>query len=130
MAKLTGVWIYEVPRGPKDDVQLLGGATLIVTEADRRTLGDNFMRVRIKVMDDDSVSDDTLYDDNSFQLGPGLTQIGPNTFSFSANLPHSKVKDSEPSYENWAELYFRLRVSGGGVTTSWVNTENEAVRFD
>lgn len=130
MAKLTGAWIYETPRGPLDDVQLLGGATLIMTEADKRKLGDNFMKVRIKVMDDDTFSDDTLYDDASFQLGPGLTKIGPNSFTFSADLPHSKVKNSEPSSEEWAELYFRVRAAGGGVTTNWASTENEDVRFE
>jgi hypothetical protein len=132
MAKLVGLWIYEVPRKPSDDVQLLGGATLILTEADKRKLGDGFMRVFIRVKESDSAFDNTLYSDDSFQLGPGNLNIGPNTFGFSATLKHKTVEESEPWYEEWAELYFRLAATGAGdaVKTKWANSPKEDVRYE
>jgi hypothetical protein len=132
MAKMIGVWMYVAPRSPSDDVNLTGGATLILTEADKRKLGDSLMRVLIRVMDDDTFSDNTVYKDDNFQLGPAnLLNIGPNTFGISAIVPHSKVANSEPSYESSAELYFRVAgVGGGGVTTKWANSQNEDVPFE
>ncbi|NOJ42235.1 hypothetical protein [Bradyrhizobium australiense] len=130
MAKLVGVWIYEEPRSPSDDVKLQGGATLILSEQERRKIGDNLMKVSIRVMDDDFAFDDELYKDDSFQLGPANLNVGPTTFGFSATVAHSKVANSETSSESWAELYFRVRASGGGVTTKWANSQNEDVQFE
>jgi hypothetical protein len=130
MAKMVGVWMYVAPRSPSDDVNLTGGATIILTEADKRKLGDRLMNVSIRVMDDDTFFDDEVYKDDSFQLGPALLNIGPNTFGISAIVPHSKVANSEPGYESSAELYFRVRASGGGVKTNWANSQNEDVRYE
>jgi len=130
MAKLVGVWIYEEPRSPSDDVKLQGGATLILSEQERRKIGDNLMKVSIRVMDDDTAFDDELYKDDTFQLGPANLNIGPSTFGFSATVAHSKVANSETSSESWAELYFRVRASGGGVTTKWANSQNEDVKYE
>jgi hypothetical protein len=129
MAKLVGVWIYEEPRSPSDDVKLQGGATLILSEPERRKIGDNFMKVSIRVMDDDTAFDDELYKDDTFQLGPANLNIGPSTFGFSATVARSKVANSETSSESWAELYFRVRASGGGVTTKWANSQNDDVKY-
>ena len=113
MAKMVGVWMYVAPRRPSDNVNLTGAATIILTEADKRKLGDGFMKVSLRVMDDDTwSSDDTVYKDDSFQLGPANLNVGPNTFGISAIVPHSKVANSEPSWQSSAELYFRVRASG------------------
>jgi hypothetical protein len=80
-------------------------------------------------MDEDTFSDDLVFEDNSFQLGPGLLKIGPNTFDISALVPHSKVQHSEPSYESAAELYFRIAAEGAGVKTKWANSQVENVPF-
>jgi hypothetical protein len=36
MARMVGVWMYVAPRRPSDNVNLTGGATIILTEADKR----------------------------------------------------------------------------------------------
>lgn len=130
MAKMVGVWMYVSPRRVNEDVRLTGAATIVLTEADRRKLGERLMKVSLRVMDDDTFSDDTVYKDDSFQLGPGLLNVGPNTFTISAIVPRSKVADSEPSWESAAELYFRVRASGGGVTTNWANSQVEDVAYE
>ena len=130
MAKMVGVWMFVEPRRVGDDVRLRGAGTIIITEADRRKLGNSLMRVSLRVMDDDTFSDDTVFQDDSFQLGPGLLNIGPNTFTISAIVPHNKVANSEPFWESSAELYFRVRASGSGVTTNWANSQNEDVAYE
>lgn len=129
MAKMVGVWEYVVPRKSGDPVNLHGGATIIITEADKRKLGTSLMTVTIRVYDDDTFSDDLLYTNSSFQLGPGLLQVGPNSFTFSALLSHATVANSEGWFDSSAELYFRVRASGGGVTTNWANSQIESVGF-
>jgi hypothetical protein len=128
--KMVGVWMYVAPRNPSDDANLTGAATIILTEADKRKLGNGLMTVSLRVMDDDTFGDDTVYQDDSFQLGPANLNIGPNTFSISAIVPHSKVEKSEPGWESSAELYFRVRASGGGVTTNWANSQTEDVPYE
>lgn len=130
MAKMVGVWMYVEPRRPDDDVRLTGAATIIVTEADKHKLGNGFMTVSIRVMDDDTFSDDIVYQNNSFQLGPALLNIGPNTFGISAIVPHNKVENSEPWWEGSAELYFKVRAAGGSVATNWGVSQNEDVPFE
>jgi hypothetical protein len=130
MAKLVGVWMYIPPRRPSDHVRVQGGATLILTAADKDKLGNGLMKVAIRVMDQDPGPDNTVYQDNSFSLGPALLNIGPNTFGINEIVPHSKVENSEPWYESSAELYLRLRASGGAVTTRWVNSQTENVPFE
>jgi hypothetical protein len=124
--------MYVEPRRPNDDVKLTGGATIILTEADKRKLGDGFMTLSVRVMDDDSSSsDDTVYKDDSFMIGPELlSNVGPNTIGISAYVPRSKVENSEPSWQSSAELYFRVRASGGGVKTNWANSQNEDVPYE
>jgi hypothetical protein len=131
MAKMVGVWMYVVPRRPRESpVHLTGGGTIILTEEDKRKLGDSSMRVKIRVMDDDPIFDDEVFKD-SFRTPPNLN-IGPNTFDISAFVPLDKVADSEPSSESWAELYFRVQASdaGGGVKTNWANSQNENVQYE
>jgi hypothetical protein len=130
MAKMTGVWIYVAPRSASDDVNITCGATIILSEAEKHKIGNSLMNVSCRVMDDDAVSDDTVHVDNSFQLGPALLNIGPSTFQLGVIVPHSKVQDSEPGSESWAELYCRVRASGGGVTTNWANSQNWDVRYE
>jgi hypothetical protein len=131
MAKMVGVWMYVVPRRPKESpVHLKGGGTIILTEEDKRKLGDNSMRVKIRVMDDDPGFDDEVFKD-SFRTLSHLN-IGPNTFDISTFVPLDKVAVSEPSSESWAELYFRVQASdvGSGVKTKWANSQNENVPYE
>ncbi|GAA2760830.1 hypothetical protein [Actinopolymorpha rutila] len=130
MAKLVGTWEYVEPRKVEDDVNLVGATTLIMTEADRRKLGDNSMKLQVRVMDDDTFGDDTVYADDSFQVGPALSQVGPNTIGLNAVVKHSKVEDSEPVWEGSAELYFKVRAVGPGVVTNWATSQNEDVPYE
>lgn len=130
MAKMVGVWLYVVPRKASDAVNCHGGATIIITEADKRKLGNSLMTVTVRVYDDDAFSDDLLYTNSSFQLGPALLQVGPNSFTFSAQLSHSTVANSESWFESAAELYFRVRAAGGGVSTNWANSQVESVPYE
>jgi hypothetical protein len=132
MAKLVGVWIFAWPRKVTDDAELQGGATLILTEADKQKLGDGFMTVHIRVYDWDRWSaDDLVQSDDTFQLGPANLNVGPNTFGINALVKHAKLKAADPSSQDTAELYFRLRVasSAAGVQTSWANSPNENVKY-
>ena len=47
------------------------------------------MTVTVRVYDDDAFSDDLLHE-RRFQLGPALLQIGPNSFTFSAQLSQAR----------------------------------------
>ena len=126
MAKIVGVWMYVAPRKPSDDVTLTGAYTLILTEEEKRKIGDNLLIEQFRVMDDDTFSDDEVYKPQfPFQIGPANVNAGPNTYPLQVTLPRSKVVNSEPSYE----LYFRVRLSGGGVTTNWANSQTERVRY-
>ena len=131
MAKLVGGWIFAWPRKPADDAELQGGATLILTEADKQKLGDGLMTVHIRVYDWDRWSaDDLVQSDDTFQLGPANLNAGPNTFGINALVKHSKLQAADPSSQDTAELYFRLRAtSATGVKTSWANSPNEHVKY-
>jgi len=128
--KIVGVWLYVTPRKVTDPANLIGAATIIVTEADKRKLGDSLMKVTIRVYDEDSISDDKLYEDSNFQLGPALLQIGPNTFGLQAIVSRSTLENSEPPWEGSAELYFKVMASGGGVSTKWARSQTESVAFE
>jgi hypothetical protein len=122
MAQMVGVWMYVAPRNPSDDVNILCGGTMILSKAEREQIGDSLMTVSIRVMDYDPGPDDLVHVDNSFQLGPALLKIGPTAVGVNVIVPHSEVQSSEPFYEKWAELYVRVRASGGGVTTNWADS--------
>jgi hypothetical protein len=133
MAYLTGIWMYIAPRRPSENVHIQGGATIILSQADKNKLGNSLMTVSIRVMEQDGPPwpNVVAYQDNSFQLGPALLNIGPNTFGISAIVPHSYVENSEafPPGDHTAELYLKLRASGGGVTTDSIKTHPLPARF-
>ena len=136
MAKLRGVWIYAVPRPPTDDLELLGGFTLILDAADKQKLGDGLMKVHIHVMDwDEYSSDDLVQKDDSFQLGPANLNVGPNTFGINAFVKHSKLKTIEGNDpdQNTAELYFHLQAekvgSGPTLKTAWEDSKIDKARY-
>ena len=60
MAKLVGAWLWVAPRKISDGAELVGGATIIITQADKQQLGNGFMNVHIRVMDWDRYSPDDL----------------------------------------------------------------------
>jgi hypothetical protein len=142
MAYLTGLWMYIVPRRPSEDVHIQGGVTIVLSGADKSKLGDSPMTVSIRVMnrgDNVSISNITLQlpnvvvEQESFQVGSANLNIGPNTFGLgSVIVPHAAVANSEP-YPPWddtAELYLKLRASGGGgVTTDSIQTHPLPARF-
>ena len=132
MAKLVGAWIFASPRKFTDDAELLGGTTLILSEAERQKVGNGQMTVQIRVYDWDKWSDDDIvHKDDNFTLGPANLNVGPSTFFINALIKHDKLQAAEPDPDqNTVELYFRLRViSAVGVKTGWVNTPNENVRY-
>ncbi|MGV0836304.1 hypothetical protein [Mycolicibacterium thermoresistibile] len=128
MAKMVGAWIYVAPRNANQDVNLTVGGTILMTEADVRKVGDGLMNIQIRVMDDDSLSDDLVLTNNSFSFG--ARSVGPNSFFTGVIVPRAKVEDSEPWYESAAELYARIRAVASGVSTNWANSQTENVRFE
>lgn len=132
MAKLVGLWIFAWPRAVTGDAELQGGATLILTEADKQKLGDGFMTVHIRVYDYDRwSSDDPMHSDDTFQLGPANLNVGPNTFGINALVKHAKLKTADPWPQDTAELYFKLKAksAAAGVETRWENSPNENVKY-
>jgi hypothetical protein len=126
MARLVGVWIYAKPRPPAEDVEISGGFTLILSEEDKRKLGDQPMTVDQRVYDWDKDSpDDLMYKDTSWQLGGANLNVGPNTFGLSAIVKHSDMKE-EDAWQNTVELYHQLRVTSAvGVNAQFKNSEPE-----
>jgi hypothetical protein len=128
MAKMVGVWLYEQPLNSPTDVYLEVGGTIVLTEQEVNKIGDGLITVSTQIWDDDTFSDDLVFTDNSLQLGPADRQVGPNGFVYTIRVPRSKVNDSEPDYESTAELYARVKASGGGVTTGSTNSNIQDVR--
>ena len=68
MAKMIGVWmnINNPGRSKQDDLNLTVGGTITLASAD---LPGGLWTIRVRVMDDDTFSDDLVHTDNSFQFG-------------------------------------------------------------
>jgi len=131
MAKMVGVWIWVAPREVSDDVKLTVGGTVLLTEQDVRQIGDQVVKLRIRIMDDDTFSDDEVADVSDTFAGP--FKVGPNSFQTEIIVPHDDVSGSEPGTESTAELYARVRVppvTTVSIKTNWDNSQNENVPFE
>jgi hypothetical protein len=131
MAKMLGVWINvnNPNRTISQDLNLPVGGTILLTEAEARALGGGgLFNVNVRVMDDDSFSDDLVHTDNSFQINVQGTT--PRCFHTGVIVPHGKLNDCEPWYESWAEIYARVSAKAGNVQTNAANSSNVNVRID
>jgi hypothetical protein len=97
---------------------------LILSQAD---LPGGLWTVAVRVMDDDTFSDDLVHTDSSFQLG--AHEAGPRAFHLGVIVPRNKLRNSEPSYETRAEIYCRVAARMGNKTTNWSNSHTESVKI-
>jgi hypothetical protein len=131
MGKMLGVWINvnNPNRSTSQDLNLTVGGAIMLSEAEVRTLGGGgLFRINIRIMDDDSVSDDLLHTNNSFQIN--VQGTGPQCFHTGVIVPHGKLNDCEPWYEDFAEVYARVSAKSGNVSTNTVDSSNVSVRID
>ncbi len=128
MAKMVGVWIFVHPRKVTDSAKLTVGGTVIMSQAEVRKLGLGLLPISIKIRDEDFLFDDNVQNDNNFFFA--AHQVGPNSFTTDVTIPHNKLVDSEPSSESVTELYARVRGATTGVSTDWVDSQTEDVRYE
>lgn len=129
MAKMVGVWmdVNNQNRAPQDDLNLTVGGTIRLSSAElARVPPGSLFNVRIKVMDSDTFSDDTVHNDNSFSIA---AQSASQTFMTGVVVPASKLRNSEPSYENYAEVYCRVAAANGSLSTNASNSGTTDVRI-
>jgi hypothetical protein len=131
MAKMLGVWINvnNPNRTTSQDLNLTVGGTILLTEAEVSALGGGgLFTVNVRIMDDDSVSDDLVHSDATFQIN--VRGTAPQGFHTGVIVPHGKLNDCEPWYEDWAEIYARVSARSGNVQTNSSNSSNVSVRVD
>jgi hypothetical protein len=126
MARMLGVWtvVNNPERSRQDDLNLTVGGTITLASAD---LPGGLWTIRVRVMDDDPGVNDLVHTDNSFQFG--VRELGPKPFNVGVIVPASKLRNSEPSSEDWAEIYCRVSANLGNRSTNWANSQNTAVRI-
>jgi hypothetical protein len=131
MGKMLGVWINvnNPNRTTSQDLNLTVGGTILLSEAEVRALGGGgLFTVTVRVMDDDSFSDDLVHSDSTFQIN--VQGTSPRCFHTGVIVPHGKLNDCEPWYEDWAEIYARVSAKAGNVQTNAANSSNVNVRID
>jgi hypothetical protein len=79
-------------------------------------------------MDEDTISDDLVSTNETFQLGVHDTDFHP--FTFSVIVPHQKLNDCEPFYEDRAEIYCKVSGHAGKLKTNGARTQTEKVAID
>ena len=129
-ARMLGAWIYinNPQRSTSEDLNLqVGGTVKLNTEA-LRLLGDQLLRIKVEVMDEDAFSDDLLLTNDTFQLGVHDTDF--HCFSFGVIVPHQTLNDCEPFYESQAEIYCRVAGHAVNLTTNRARTQTENVAID
>ena len=126
MAKMRGTWMHinNPNRSAQEDLNLSVGGVLIVEQSG---LPGGLWTTNIRVMDDDTFSDNVVHADASFQLNG--VEAGPRPFFTGIIVPRSKLIGSEPSYESKAEIYCRVSARRGNKSTNWSNTHIEDVRI-
>ena len=130
MAKMLGVWmqIMNPNRSAQDDLNLTVGGTMVLTRAEVEKLAPGqLLPVRIRVMDEDSFSDDLVYTDNTFSIA--VHDTNPQPFVTGVVVPRKALRDSEPSYEHEAEIYCRVSAGTGNISTNWRNSQTENVKI-
>src|SRR5262245_8277454 len=126
-AKMVNAWIMinNTNRSPYDDLNLQIGGTVKLNEEALVLLGGKLLTIRVDVMDQDTISDDLMLTNETFQLG--IPNIGYHPFTFSVIVPHHTLVDSEPSYEHYVELYCNVSGHGGKVRTNKARTNRKDV---
>jgi hypothetical protein len=129
MAKMLGVWmdINNPNRSPSEDLNLTVGGTIWLSSAElAKVPPGGLFNVKIKVMDSDSFSDDLVHSDNSFSIG---VRSDNQPFMTGVIVPAGALKNSEPSYENSAEVYCRVAASNGTLSTNASNSGTVGIRI-
>ena len=138
MAKILCAW-YQVnnsERDPeKDDLNLSVNGVLQLTEAEVRRLAaeaSGLLPVNATVMDDDSIFDDTVFT-NQFPFMLGVHNTDPTSFTFPVIVPHKPLTDTEPSWENFAEVYCKViaqhKVGNQVIFAARKDTEKQDIRI-
>jgi hypothetical protein len=130
MAKMLGVWmqIMNPNRSAQDDLNLTVGGTIALTRAEVEKLAPGqLMPVRVRVMDEDSFSDDLVHTDNTFSIA--VHDTNPQSFVTGVVVPRKALRDSEPSYEHAAEIYCRVSAGTGNIVTNSRNSQTENVKI-
>jgi hypothetical protein len=138
MATILCVW-YEInnpDRTPEqDDLNLSVHGVLQLTAPEVRRLAaeaGGLLPVNAVVMDDDTFSDDEVFP-NPFPLQLGVHNTDPTQFGFPIIVPHQKLTNTEPGYEDFAEIYCRItarhKVGNQNVFSASKNTDKKNVRI-
>ena len=69
-----------------------------------------------------------MHSDISFQIN--VRDTAPHSFHTGVIVPHGKLNNCEPWYEDWAEIYARVSARLGNVQTNASNSSNVNVRVD
>jgi hypothetical protein len=123
MAQLLGVWmiVNNPNRTTSQGLNITVGGTILLNDADVKKLPKGgLFNIAIKVMDEDTFSDDTVFTDNSFSVG--VFDTAPHCFHTGVIVPHGKLNDCEPFWESWAEIYCRVQAKNGPVQTNAVRS--------
>jgi hypothetical protein len=131
MAQMLGVWINvnNPNRSTDQDLNLTVGGTILLTAEDVKKLTKGgLFNVNIKVMDEDTFSDDTVHTDNSFSVG--VYDTDPHCFHTGVIVPHQALNDSEPFWEDTAEIYCRVSAKQGTIQTNGANSQTIDVAID
>jgi len=129
MAKMLGVWmdINNPNRSPSDDLNLTVGGTIRLTSAELAKVPPGALfNVKVKVMDSDTFSDDLVHSDNSFSIG---IRSDNQPFMTGIIVPATALKNSEPSYEKYAEIYCRVAAGNGTLSTNASNSRTVDIRI-
>jgi hypothetical protein len=129
-ARMLGAWIYinNPQRSTSEDLNLqVGGTVRLNTEA-LRLLAEQLLTIKAELLDEDTFSDDLLLTNETFQLGVHDTDY--HCFNFGVIVPYQTLNDSEPFWEDHANIYCRVSGHGGTVTTNRARTQTEDVAID
>jgi len=138
MATILCAW-YEInnpDRNPEaEDLNLSVNGVIQLTEPEVRRLAaeaGGLLPTNAVVRDDDTFFDDTVFK-NPFPLQLGVHNTNATPFGFPVIVPHKNLTNTEPSSEDFAEVYCRIRAEhklGTQVIFSAMkDTDNKNVRI-
>jgi hypothetical protein len=130
MARMLGIWINvnNPSRSPAEDLNLQVGGTILLNSKEVAKLPQGgLFNVKIKVLDSDTFSDDLVFTDDNFNRG--VFDTSPTPFITSVIVPFVKLRNSEPGFENTAEIYCRVAAKNGPVSTNASNSQTVDVRI-
>ena len=109
MARMLGAWMHinNPHRTAQEDLNLTVGGVISLSAADvGKLVPGQLFKVRVKVMDDDTFSDDLVFTDESFSVG--VNDSAPRPFHTGVIVPRAKLRAAEPSYEHGVEVYCKV----------------------